>query len=149
VKVGLPATTEFGVKLINVGMGLDTRTVKVLVLVAVPPGVVTATRPEVALTGTTKVSVAVLTTVKLLTLVPFSITAVAAVRLVPVTVTIVPTRPLAGAKLSSVGAGVVIVNVAGAEVPPPGAGLVTVTLAVPAVATRVAGTWAVSWVADT
>jgi hypothetical protein len=114
-----------GTKLAIVGVGSST--VKTVVLVVVPPGVLIATKPLVAPVGTTKVSVAASTTVKLPTLAPFSVTALAPVRLVPVTVTVTPTRPLLGVKLTSVGAGVVIVNVAGADVPPPGAGLVTST----------------------
>ena len=42
-----------------------------------------------------------------------------------------------------------IVNVCALDVPPPGLGLTTVTDAVPAVATREAGTVAVSWVEET
>jgi hypothetical protein len=130
-------------------VGVGKSTVNATVLVAVPPGVVTATRPEVAPAGTTNVSLVASATVKPPTATPFSVSALAPVRLVPVTVTLVPTRPWAGAKLTSVGAGVVTVNVAGADVPPPGAGLVTVMPTVPAAATALAGTSAVSCVAET
>lgn len=148
VKAGLPATTVLGDKLASVGTELGSSTVKAVALVAVPPGVVTATKPLVAPTGTVKVSVAASSTVKPPTFAPFKVTAVAPVRLVPVTVTLLPTSPLAGAKLSSAGAGVVTVKVTGADVPPPGTGVVTVTSKLPAVATAVAATCAVSCVAE-
>jgi hypothetical protein len=140
-------------------VGVGSTTVKLSGLVAVPPGVVTVTGPLVAPAGTTKVSVVASTMVKLLTGPPLSDTAVAPVRLVPVAVTVVPTSPLLGVKATSVGTGVgagvggattggVTVNVVAAEVPPPGAGLVTVTPNEPALATALAGTCAVSWVAE-
>ena len=128
VKAGLPATTVLGDRLASVGTGLGCSTVKALALVAVPPGVVTATRPLVAPAGTTKVSVVAFTTAKLPTLTPLRVSVVAPVRLVPVTVMVAPTRPLAGVKLSSAGAGAITVNTTGTEAPPPGVGLVTSTL---------------------
>jgi hypothetical protein len=70
-------------------------------------------------------------------------------KFVPVTVTTVPGPPAVGVKLAMVGTGTVTVKVTAAEAPPPGAGLVTVTGKLPAVATALAGTWAVSRVADT
>jgi hypothetical protein len=136
----LPATILLGVRLAMVGEG--STTVKVFGLVAVPPGVNTVTRPLVPPVGTTNVSVAASITVKLPTLIPLSSTVLVPVRLVPVTVTVVPTSPLAGVREASVGAGVVMVNAAGADVPPPGAGLVTLTPAVAAVARALAGTCA-------
>lgn len=149
----LPATAVAGLRLLITGAGLGSNTVKLLVLVAEPPGVVTVISPELAPVGTTKVSVVASTTVKLPTLAPFSVTALAPVRLVPVTVTVVPTRPLLGVKLTKVGAGIIgaiTVNVAAADAPPwAGERLATTTSLEPAVATRVAGTSAVSWVADT
>jgi hypothetical protein len=48
-----------------------------------------------------------------------------------------------------VGTGLLMVNVTALDVPPPGAGFTTVTAAVPAVATRAAGTMAVTCVAET
>lgn len=96
-----------------------------VVLVAVPPGVVTEIKPLTLLVppGTTKVIVIPLTTVKFVTAnVPMR-TAVAPVRFVPVRVTVAPGPPVIGEKLVMVGAGVVTVKVAATEVPPPGAGL--------------------------
>jgi hypothetical protein len=122
----LPATAEAGVRLAIAGMGLGALTVKDVLLVAVPLGVVTAIRPDVAPTGTTNDKVAALTTVKLLTSKPFSVRTVAPSKLVPTTVTVVPTGPLAGVKLVMVGAGTVTARGSSAVVPPPGAGLVTV-----------------------
>lgn len=146
----LPATTELGLKLLMTGVGLGSSTVKLLVLVAVPPGVTTVSRPEVAPTGITKVSVAASTTVKLPILKPLSSTVLVPVRLVPVTVTSVPLGPLPGVKLTRVGRGIVgrvMVNVAAADEPPcSGEGLLTTTFTDPAVATKLAGTWAVSCV---
>ena len=123
----LPATAVAGERLVMTGTGLGTMTVKVPVLVAVPPGVVTARGPLVAPAGTTKVMVVAFTTAKPVMATPFSVTAVAPVRSVPVMVTVAPAAPEVGVKLVMVGAGVVTVNEAPAEVPPPGAGLVTVT----------------------
>jgi hypothetical protein len=128
VRAGLPATMELGDMLASVGSGLGSSTVNEVALVVVPPGVVTVTRPLVAPVGTTKVSVVASTTVKLLTLVPFNVTAVAPPRLVPTTVTVVPTRPLLGVKLASAGAGVMTWKETLAEVPPCAVlGLATVT----------------------
>jgi hypothetical protein len=79
---------------------------------------------------------------------PLRVTVVAPSRLVPVTVMSVPTSPLAGVKLTSVGAGVSTVKSRLAERPPPGAGFSTVTASVPAVVKAVAGIVAVSCVAD-
>ena len=122
---GPPTTWVLGESEVITGV---TTSVKVPVLVALPPGVVTAMVPLVAPAGTVKMMVVALTTVKPVTATPLSVRAVAPVKFVPVTVTVVPTGPLAGVKLTMVGAGVVTVNVAAAEVPPPGAALVTVTL---------------------
>jgi hypothetical protein len=101
--------------------------VKAVALVAVPPGVVTLTRPEVAPTGTANVKLVAFSMVYTATGAPLSVTAVAPVRLVPVTVTRVPIGPLAGVKLTSVGVGVTTVKLTPGEVPPPGAGLSTTT----------------------
>ena len=95
-----PAAPEVGVKLVMVGA---TVTVKVPVLVAVPPGVVTARGPLVAPAGTVKVMVVAFTTVKPVVATPFSVRAVAPVRLVPVTVTVAPALPEVGVKLVMVG----------------------------------------------
>lgn len=147
----LLAVTKVGLRLLIIGAGLGSSTVKLVLLVAVPPGVVTASRPLLALAGTMKERVVASTIVKLLTLVPFRVTLLAPVKLVPVIVTLAPTRPLAGVKLTSVGAGMrgaVIVNVAAPDVlPSAGEGLATVMLTVPVATSKLAGTWAVSWVA--
>lgn len=122
----LPATAEAGFKLVMVGTGLGTITVKAVLLVAVPLGVVTLTRPELAPAGTTNDKTIGLATVKLETGTPFSVSAVAPLKLAPSIVTVVPARPLVGVKLVIAGAGTVTVKVNAAVVPPPGAELVTV-----------------------
>jgi hypothetical protein len=77
--------------------------VKLLALVAVPPGVVTLIGPVVAPPGTVaEIDVAELT-VKL-ALVPLKVTAVVPVKFVPLIVTLVPTVPLVGEKFVIVGA---------------------------------------------
>jgi hypothetical protein len=79
-------------------------TVKLLPLVAVPPGVLTLMGPDVAPLGTVaEIDVAELT--EKLALVPLNVTAVAPVKFVPLIVTVVPTGPLVGVKLVIVGAG--------------------------------------------
>jgi hypothetical protein len=104
-KDSLPATAVAGAKLPIVGAGLGSMTVNALVLVVVPPWVVTLMRPEVTPTGTTTVIVAASTTVKLATATPFRATEVAPVKLVPVRVMVVPTGPLVGVKLAIAGTG--------------------------------------------
>ena len=118
VMVTAPPTGPLvGVKLVTVGTG--SVTVKFVALVAVPPGVTTAIGPLVAAAGTDAVIVVAFTTVKLGWLVPLNDTLVAPVRLVPVIVTAVPTVPLVGVKLVTVGAGTVTVKfVALVAVPP-------------------------------
>ena len=107
---------ELGDKAVMTGTRLGVPTKKGLALVAVPPGVVTVIRPDVAPAGTVKMSVVAFATTKLGTATPLSVTAVAPVRLVPVTVTAVLASPLAGVKLVMVGTGTVTVNVTAAEV---------------------------------
>src|SRR5882724_631235 len=75
----------------------DILTVKLLVLVAVPAGVVTLTGPVVAPTGTVATTVVSEATVKF-ALSVLNVTAVAPVKLAPLIVTLLPTRPLAGVK---------------------------------------------------
>ena len=70
--------------------------------VAVPLGVVTVILPVVAAAGTAAVICVALATVKVAA-VPLKATAVAPVKFVPVIVIVVPTTPLAGAKLVIVG----------------------------------------------
>ena len=80
-------------------------TVNGLGLVAVPPGVVTVTEPDVANAGTPVVIVVLFFTLKLgPTLTPLNFTAVAPVKFVPVIVTSAPTGPLAGVNVVIVGA---------------------------------------------
>ena len=96
----LPTGPLVGVKLVSVGAGM---TVKLLVLVAVPPGVVTRSGPVVAPVGTVAWIAVPEVTVKL-ALTPLNVTVVAPVKFVPLIVTLVPTGPLVGAKLVIVGA---------------------------------------------
>ena len=63
VKPALPATAVLGVRLVIVGTGFGTITVKLPGLVPVPVPVVTAITPLVAPEGTTKVRVVPFTTV--------------------------------------------------------------------------------------
>ena len=78
-------------------------TAKLVVVVAVPPGVVTAIGPVAAPAGTVAVSVVSDPTVNG-ALVPPTVTAVAPVNPVPVTVTVVPTGPLVGLNDAMTGA---------------------------------------------
>src|SRR5438552_5998483 len=86
----------------------DLTTVNEPALVAVPPGVVTLSVPEVAPGGTVARMVVSEVTVKV-ALVPLNATALAPVKLVPLMVTLVPTGPLVGEKLAIVG-GLTTVN---------------------------------------
>ena len=94
-----PDAPDVGVNDVMVGAGI----VKLAALVAVPPGVVTATVPEVPL-PTLAIMVVALVTEKELAVVPPNVTAVAPVRLVPVIVTVAPTLPVVGVKEVIVGA---------------------------------------------
>src|SRR3974377_1509968 len=85
-------------------------TVKLLALVAVPPGGVTLIVPLVAPVGTVAVIWVAEFTAKELALVPLNFTAVAPVKLAPVITTLVPTGPLVGEKLVIEGAGTVTVK---------------------------------------
>ena len=95
--VPLPALVGF----INVivGAGINVKPVRV----AVPPGVLTLTLPEVP-DATTAVMLVAETTLNDVAAVPPKLTAVAPVKLVPVKVTVVPLPALVGAKLMIVGA---------------------------------------------
>src|SRR6266478_4628008 len=115
--------------------------VKLAVLVAVPPGVVTEIVPLLAPAGTVAVIWVAELTVKL-ALVPLNATVVAPVRVVPVIVTEVPAEPLVGLNPVTVGAGRVTVKLAVLVAVPPG----VVTEIVPLLAP--AGTVAVIWVAE-
>ena len=112
-------------------------TVKLLVLVAVPAGVVTLTGPVVAPTGTVAWIAVAEVTVKL-ALNVLNLTAVAPVKFAPLIVTLVPTGPLVGAKLVIVGGGTIVNAVLLVAVP---AGVVTLSGPV------VAPTGTVAWIA--
>src|SRR2546422_103245 len=76
--------------------------VKLVALVAVPPGVVTLIAPVVAPVGTVAWIVVAELTVKV-ALMPLNCTAVAPVNPVPVIVPLLPTGPFGGVKLVTVG----------------------------------------------
>ena len=121
----VPTGPLVGVKLVIVGALV---TVNGLALVAVPPGVVTLSGPVVAPVGTVAWIAVAEVTVKL-ALNPLNVTDVAPVKLVPLIVTLVPTGPLVGVKLVTVG-GFTTVNEPVLVAVPPG----VVTLSVPVVA---------------
>ena len=79
-----------------------TVTMKLLALVAVPAGVVTLTDPLAAPAGT-NAWIAMSDRTVNVALTPLNVTEVAPVRPEPLIVTLVPTAPLAGAKLAIVG----------------------------------------------
>src|SRR5690349_20066092 len=112
-------------------------TVKLLVLVALPAAVVTVTGPVAAPVGTMAWIAASDCTVKVAPS-PLNVTEVAPVRAEPLIVTLVPTGPLAGAKLAIVGGGTTV-NAPVLVAVPPG----VVTLSGPVLAP--AGT--VAWIA--
>ena len=85
-----------------------TVTVKLLPLVAVPPGVVTLIGPVVAPLGTLVVIWVSVTPLKVAA-VPLKVTAVAPLKWLPLMVTVVPTGPLLGLKELMVGGGAVTV----------------------------------------
>jgi len=120
-----PTSPLVGEKLVMVG---GNTTVKLLALVAVPPGVVTLIVPEVAPAGTVAVICVAELTVNV-AVAPLNFTAVAPVYAVPVTVTLAPTAPLLGEKLVIEGGGITVNELALAPVPP-----AVVTLMVPVVA---------------
>ena len=64
-----------------------------------PPGVVAASGPVVAVAGKTAVSIVAFCTVKLVAAIPLKVTAETVVKLAPVSVTVVPARPFVGVKL--------------------------------------------------
>ena len=118
----VPTGPLLGAKLAIVG-AFETVTVNALELVAVPPAVVTLSGPVVAPAGTVAVIAVAEFTVKL-ALVPSNPTAVAPVKFVPLIVTLVPTGPLVGVTLVTVGAGMTAKLLALVAVPP---GVVTLT----------------------
>jgi len=93
----VPTGPLVGVKLVIVGVADAAVTVKLVLLVAVPPGVVTLIRPVVAPLGTVAVIEAEEPTVKL-ALAPLKRTAVAPAKFVPLIATVVPAGPLVGEK---------------------------------------------------
>src|SRR5439155_13323170 len=130
-----------GLKELMLGGAGGVVTVKLLALVAVPPGVLTWIGPLVAPLGTVAVIWVLVFTVKLAA-VPLKRTAVAPVKLVPVMVTEVPTGPLVGLKELMLGGagGVVTVKLLALVAVPPG----VLTWIGPLVAPL--GTVAVIWV---
>ena len=90
----MPMGPVTGVKVVIVGLEI---TVKLAVLVAVPPGDVTEIVPVVAPVGTTAVMDVSDRTVKVVATVPLKETVVTPVSPVPVIVTVVPTGPAVGA----------------------------------------------------
>jgi len=94
-----PTFPKLGLKLVTVG---DRITVKLVVAVALPAGLVRVTCPVVAPVGTTAVMLVAETTVKVAGL-PLKLTAVVVLRLVPVSVTTVPAGPEVGESLVTVG----------------------------------------------
>ena len=101
----LPTGPEAGVNPVIVGGGM---TVKLPVLVAVPPGVVTEICPELAPAGTVAVICSSEMTVSPVRSVPLSVTAVAHVKPVPPIVTSVPTGPEAGENPVIEGGGITV-----------------------------------------
>src|SRR6185503_10485226 len=130
----VPTGPLVGVKFVIVGAGI---TVKLAALVAVPPGVVTLSGPVVAPAGTVAWIAVAEVTEKLDALTPLNATAVAPVKFVPLIVTLVPTGPLAGAKLVIVGALDDTVKLAALVAVPPG----VVTLSGPVVAAAGTAAW--------
>src|SRR6266545_5939588 len=115
-----PRTTRWRRSEIEMDRGWNVgRTVKVLALVPVPPGVVTLILPVTAPTGTVAVIWVAEFTVKL-ALTPPNRTAVAPVKAVPVIVTAVLVRPLVGENEETVGAALVTVKFVALVAVPPG-----------------------------
>jgi hypothetical protein len=130
----VPTGPLVGAKLVIAGAGT---TVNAVLLVAVPPGVVTLSGPVVAPAGAA-VWIAVSEATLKLALVPLNATDVAPVKFVPLIVTLVPTGPLVGAKLAIAGGGTTVNALLLVAVP-----VGVVTLSGPVVAP--AGT--VAWIA--
>src|SRR5262249_382696 len=92
-----------GEKLVIVGAGVATLTVKFVAEVAVPCGVTIVIFPVTALAGTVILTLAPLTTENVLPATPPTVTEVAPLKFDPVTLTVVPTAPLVGLKLLMLG----------------------------------------------
>ena len=102
--IEVPGSALVGEKLVMVGAVEGTAvTVKVVPLLAVPTSVVIVMVPLAAPAGTINVRLVALTTMNVVAATVASSTAVAPVKLVPVTVTVVPGIPLAGLKLLILG----------------------------------------------
>jgi len=139
----VPTGPEAGSNVVIVGAGVTTVTVNDVLLVAVPPGVVTVIFPVVAPLGTVAVIDVALTTVNDVATVVLNLTAVAPVKFVPVIVTRVPMGPVVGVKELIVGRDAVTVKLPVLVAVPPG----VVTVIFPVVAP--VGTVTVIDVADT
>ena len=139
IMTDVPTGPEVGEKLSILGI-----TLKMAVLVAVPPAVVTLIVPVVAPLGTVVLIEVAERTVKIAA-VPLKLTAVAPVKLEPDMVMIVPTLPAVGEKVVILGAGVETTTVNTAELVAVPFGVVT--LIAPVVAP--AGTVAVICVSET
>ena len=137
----VPTGPLVGLKELMLGGAGGVVTVKLLALVAVPPGVLTWIGPLVAPLGTVAVIWVLVFTVKLAA-VPLKVTAVAPVKLVPLIVTEVPTGPLLGVNELIVGGEAVTVKLLALVAVPPG----VVTLICPVVAPL--GTIARTWVSE-
>jgi hypothetical protein len=122
----LPTGPLVGLKLVIVG---GFTMVKLVALVAVPPGVVTLSGPVVAPAGTVA-WIAVLDVTVKVAAVPLNRTAEAPVKFVPLIVTLAPVGPLVGVKLAIVGALALTVKLVALVAVPPG----VVTLTGPVVA---------------
>ena len=101
----IPTAPLVGAKLAIVG-GLTT--VNELLLVAVPPGVVTLSGPVVAPAGTVALTCVSEVTVNVVAPVPLKLTPLAPVKPVPVSVTLVPIGPLAGVNDVMLGATITV-----------------------------------------
>ncbi|MDQ6801166.1 MAG: hypothetical protein M3041_10045 [Acidobacteriota bacterium] len=117
---GVDGDPDTGKKLVIVGGPLTT---KLLILIAVPVGVVTLTGPVVAATGTVAAMVVSLL-MRNVALVPLNFTAVAPLKFVPEILTEIPTGPDKGKNVVIVGGAMVTVNAGPVPVP---AAVVTVT----------------------
>ena len=101
--MSVPTLPDAGVKLVRVGATGVAPTVKLAVLVPTPPAVVTEIEPLVPPVGTAVTIDVLESTVKDVTEMPLSLTAVVPTKLAPVSVTVVPTPPVVGVNEVTVG----------------------------------------------
>ena len=101
--ISVPTLPVAGVKLVIVGATGVAPTVKLVVLVPMPPAVVIEIVPVVAPVGTAVTSDVLEITVKAVTALPLNLTAVVPTKLVPVSVTVAPTPPVVGVKEVTLG----------------------------------------------